>query len=893
MENNPNNNTKQTAAPNPEHAKWQKLGEEVRKISDNYRPLEGLSNKNLEAIANAEKTNPTDREFAMQEMQKRHENNEYKNHDSDVGLKEDFDNNYIGMAEGRIYVPTENYKKYRKRLENGRNVNFPANDIRRRELPHNLFDDAREIVDDILEGPELVYFYARLAYEDTYVRGLAKDDTSEPSTAEVLTNFNLDHYRWKYRKMTDTKIIDTAVKFVTHDLLRSDIEEYISNHKTSSIKNSVFDAVIRGNFLPKTIKENPEKADQFLSESHIEKNNYLKMAALIGYNKQVNKDTTEDTEAQVSITNYFDLNEFVIKMMKDPDSSYIDFAGNICIEGSTRPGESTERTRIKKNSNIGKRAYGELRKFVDEIAQNPEYEKQSADVAQKWKEQITGYAKERFDADKLFSSIDTRSISPFKFFDSNISRLREQFANLPFTHLISDEQVKEKYDAPVEVNSAKIVKDLLLEAINTGEDWQEPYMRETTRPYWDKYENWWGHYEAEVPDIRLHPATDIFESEKYKEYETKIGIDFTDPEVFDLAMDGFINVLRKKAGPESHQANWYFENIFANDPEKFEAQLAELYKLSDRGDKARITRFKKNSPAYFEYHKQAELDRLTGLIKKPEELGLPGGLEVSSYKELKDFLDNYLRRKIMKKFGKNSIEVKSFRSIDSWIIDSTRPGPKHRKASPDFFGWWKLETLNELGRSLEDSGEVDNVVFLKGVFPGENKDGTSFAERYSKANLNSDMTYCGFAFTYEGHRCAIFESLNDTAATYFFRGEANDDPREFFNNSKRDNFYNNSKVARVSHLDREHINDSINTVHKKGFLFFRTGDKQAVNYGSLDDKAMWNEYFDAEFPAYPMNIHEEPIENMPDLERYREWQNSAVQNPEDINLQLAEHYLNK
>ena len=33
--------------------------------------------------------------------------------------------------------------------------------------------------------------------------------------------------------------------------------------------------------------------------------------------------------------------------------------------------------------------------------------------------------------------------------------------------------------------------------------------------------------------------------DKYKEYEQIIGIDFTDSKIFNLAMDGFINVLLK------------------------------------------------------------------------------------------------------------------------------------------------------------------------------------------------------------------------------------------------------------------------------------------------------------------------------------------------------------
>lgn len=46
-----------------------------------------------------------------------------------------------------------------------------------------------------------------------------------------------------------------------------------------------------------------------------------------------------------------------------------------------------------------------------------------------------------------------------------------------------------------------------------------------------------------------------------------------------------------------------------------------------------------------------------------------------------------------------------------------------------------------------------------------------------------------------------------------------------------------------------------------------------------------------EYPAYPMSLLEEPAENMPDLERYKEWQNSAGQTPNNMDELLRQHYL--
>ena len=591
---------------------------------------------------------------------------------------------------------------------------------------------------------------------------------------------------------------------------------------------------MRGKFLPKTIEEKPDEANRLLEEIGMDKKSeHIVYLALNGYNAKADKDANGDTISQTNIANYFNLTEGLWNAMKSPDASNVDRDGNLIVLDEKKGYDKKSGEKIQRDTEVGKEIYQRLKNATKERLEQIKMDSEGRKLLEEAKHEAAisfqATVEESAIGDFDFSALDlgVQSISSANNIDTN--KIFKMLGDFPFKHLISDEEIKDSLGENVEVDPVKITKEALIDTLRSG-------MKDTSR----RWENRW--LKTRVPITVT--AMEVFNSENYQKNKDKIGIDFADPEVFQEAFTGLLNTMDEPNGAKSEQASWYFENILMNDPERFEKELEEQYKISDRSDKGRITKFRKeimgNSQAYFEYCRQRELDKITGIEKEAQGLNVPNFLEATTYNELKTFIDEYFRKKYVRDTDRLAIKIDTFTKRDDWRINERDDDRIKRRLTPDYFGPTKIAALLELGKSLEEGGQISNVQFLSGIFPGENKEGTTFEERYGKANFNDDMTYHGFAFDYEGHRCAIFESLNDVAATYFFRGEADDDPIEFFNNSKRENFYNNPKVTRASHLSPEHETDSINEVYKKGFLFFRTGDKKAVNYSTLGNRKTWN-----------------------------------------------------
>lgn len=886
-----------------------KLGKKLKEIvekevEENYRPLRGLSKKVLQSIANTQKAQLADREMAARELQKRKEEND-DSRNPVSSLKEDLKNNYIAIDKGRIYSPTEGYKKFRDDIKenknNSKNTGWYQGTQREPLMSldevESSFDQTTEIIDDILNkdcNPKDLSRKVEKAYVNVYRLGLAKDNVEEPMMDEVCGNLNLNlgipELAKRYiRAGKNSTLVRIATDFF-HDhqteLIKGSVSEVLKTTDLREKKQEAAEYVIkRGKFLPKTIEGKPEEADRLLEEIGVDKKSeHIVYLALNGYDAKADEGANGDTISQINIANYFNLTEGLWNAMKSPNAFIPDRNGNLIILDEKDHYDRKTGKIIQRDTEVGKELYQRLKdatnERLDQIKMDPEGRKLLEEAKQKAAINFRTSLEERIIGDFDFSALDlgVQSISSANSIDT--FKLSKMLDGFPFKHLISYKEVKGSLGENVEVDPVKITKEALMDILRSG-------TKDTTR----KMESRWSNKRESITVT----AMEVFNAENYQKNKDKIGIDFADPEVFQEAFTGLLNTMHETNGAKSEQASWYFENVFMNDPERFEEELEKQYKTSDRGDKSRITTFRNeimgNSQAYFEYCGRRELDKITGIEEDAQELNVPNFLEATTYNELKAFIDEYIRKRYARDAGRLGTKIDTFTEREDWRMNKGDGDGNRRKKTPDYFGPTKLAALLELGRSLEKGGQVGNVQFLSGVFPGENKEGTTFEERYGKANFNDDMTYHGFAFDYEGHRCAIFESLNDVAATYFFRGEADDDPIEFFNNSKRENFYNNPKVARASHLSPEHTTDSINEVHKKGFLFFRTGDNKAVNYSTLGGRKIWNEYFNAEFPAYPMSLLEEPAENRPNLERYKEWQNSAGQTPNDMDERLIRRYL--
>lgn len=247
--NSPNGET------NYQYDKWKNLGEKVKETVEDYHPLEGLSNRTLQAILDTEKANPTDREVATQELRRRQENGDYDSHNSDTSIREDFANNYIGIADGRIYAPTEEYKKFRddriKNKNNGENAKW-YKETQREPLmslaeTKSSFDQTREIIDDILNkycNPKDLGRKVGRAYINVYRLGLAKDNVEEPMVDEVCRNLNLKMH----------ELGEGYIRAGKNSRLARIATDFFRDHQTELIKDSVSEVLEKTDIREKSKK---------------------------------------------------------------------------------------------------------------------------------------------------------------------------------------------------------------------------------------------------------------------------------------------------------------------------------------------------------------------------------------------------------------------------------------------------------------------------------------------------------------------------------------------------------------------------------------------------------------------------------------------------------------
>lgn len=382
-------------------------------------------------------------------------------------------------------------------------------------------------------------------------------------------------------------------------------------------------------------------------------------------------------------------------------------------------------------------------------------------------------------------------------------------------------------------------------------------------------QNWWGRNTT-------YFVLDAFNDENLANVEQNLDLDLSSPEVFDKSISGFLNTLECVNGEYSKQANWYYENIYANNPDEFYSRMMDLKKSKDypRGLKAKITRFMKTNEAYLEYEQQRLFEKMArDAEKKQRSSAYRSIMRDASGEEINSLIRKRqieLIREI-KEAGAETIET--FKETEERQNTYYENESKEKKEAPKDFGIRKVEMLKTWKEHIEatyfaDAPDEKRPKFFVDTFPvvGMNND------KLDNVILDDELSYIGFQFEYGGNLCVIAESFNTDAGMYLFRGEPGDNFKEMFDGTKADSL-KDPRVVRVDHLNRENIEDSIDLTYQKAFLYLRTGDKNVVHYNVFGNNGRedWEEYRDIEYPAWPMNIEKEEIDPE-ELARYREWQ---------------------
>ena len=755
-------------------------------------------------------------------------------------------------------------------------------DLERRDLPKNKINIVRtqvaDLVNEYLEKRTRAienYELANRAYKRVYVGSLAEDSTDEPSrqsvqnvlyesinsSEDLRAKNRVEGYEedgWRYRKVfkyeyLSPKIAQEVLKRGQGVVLDKVIDEQIdglSSKKITSLKRSAVDqAISRGEFLPKTIVDNPEKADELLQELGIDKRkDRVTWEAIGGYQHIDNED------GRVAFAEFFDLDNRIAEMIENPgdeDIRFVRFGGDVLARRIQRGLRWTNEVIPGK---ITRTAMEKVERVQQEMTERLRTNSELAEALSKVGEEVAEASKEELIRDILRRSgsgfnfgrcLDTKSLS----LEHGQMGVIQGFVNNACTEIgaIGDcidkrsicEELVDK-DATTEVNYTEAIRAGLLGRLRAGVG--ETYAGKNTY------------------------LTDIFETKSFKENQERIGIDFTDPGVAELAFTGFLNTLGTPNGEKSEQADWYYENIFANDPVKFLSMVAAYKNSKDgkRGIKAKLTKFFNNNPqAFADKAKQEAEKRFQEELNSERHALKTSVLRDARREEIGKIVDDYKKELVTRIKNSGAEELHIFTGVRTLKGEQEETGSEDRKEIPFDFGIEKVDSMMAFADRIKEMVPGSNVQYFVESFP--QKDG--------KDTFDYDDAYMGFWFEYEGKLCLMAETLNPSGAMYLWRGGLGDNFRELFNYARFDaQRTDDPRIAYLRHLDPEHFEESLDESRQKAFMFFRTGDKDAVFYKSEGGRGKWEQRQAAEFPAWPMEVSQDVNNYQEGLAGYQAWQ---------------------
>lgn len=747
--------------------------------------------------------------------------------------------------------------------------------------------------------------YVAQAYEDVFTDKIVKDDTNSEVTKKEIENAAIDEAIKDARRsgLESNRYIERKPsweyqrdsRWVANELLNDHRYEIFSGlfdndldmpeKETQQIRHSVINTAIKsGLFMPNTTVNNPGKADAMLLNNGIEKDSTQVTAFAVDGIGEVSD------ERKKEIARYFDLNNKISAMMDNSDFVFRYKKGDrdelrvkCGIPYYKRKRELDEWAREERvlDPEITHVALDRLRNAANQVEESinnsPEYVEKVKNHTRRFEEDYVTdgifTTRNSFDFGNLLDRLNVAKIDCSDRIINHYIAGRDDSES--FSYVLSDYMSANKPKNPnleVDVDYQKAIQNGLKMRLAQG------VAKDGNR------------------DIDL---TRIFETQEYKDNQAKIGLDFTDDLIPRLAFTGFLNTIKTRNGEYSNEANWYYDNIFANDPGKF-AAFIEAFKESsnDRGTKGKLTRFgsERGNEDFYVFLQQRERDKRPDLesrhtIKRGQITGINKNTMGAILKQYEiDLLNDWEKQGYTK--------IQSTLNKKTGASSGNRPNNpttrKERETPPFDYGLEKGKALARYADFIEENIPGSDVYRFECTFKGEKKDllppnlmdqlelpKMSAQQKYVDAVLKDPDAYIGFTFAYEGKRCLIAESFGDDAAMYL----AIEDPESGFRcldlfDDAKSYARNLSNVVAVDHFDLYNFADSLDECYQKAFMFFITGDKNMVFPTKKGGRDNWQRLQSQQFPAWPMLFDNGA--QMDDLTGYQAWQEQQMKNRDEL-----------
>ena len=685
---------------------------------------------------------------------------------------------------------------------------------------------------------------AKMSAREAYSEAFGKDKMATTGDEIVEQASHLVEY-WhpnlNSRFVYDaSRVGDLIIKAKLRQDIPAVVEEMSPEDVADIKRNAAYDSLERGEFFPKTFEENPADVDAVMSELGLDKgSDKTVLSALSGYGG-------EDKAPEID---YFDLKNKLAEMInKGKDSGVACSRGVLYVKdsyGSPSISDSVSEKAMEKIRTATANVVEQLRNGGIEEAM--ELAKKRGEENEK--EKLVDMMEERgdtylaYEIENYADAKTTKTINPNKAMREVVERAISEDA---LGYFIGENAVYEAlgnlHSMEIDIDHRELIRDTLLKRIMTGQ-------RKDRRGE--------IHYDA----------TGIFDTEGFRDNQDKLGIDFNDPEMFALAFNGFMNTLKSRNGEHSKQADWYYENIFANDPGKFLAMEKAFREESDDvGAKRKITKFFKNNPQAFEDRARALLEeRLQKEINNEQHAIKSSVLQDIPKGDFKKMLDKYTAY-LLQKGNEHTTEIGSAFTGEHRRTSGKEEetGKVDRREKAFDFALDKVRCFKKYESFIEQNVADGDI----------NRFCTAFVSDMNYDRMYSaDNSFMGIEFKYGDKWCAIAESVGADGATYVFRGDNEGEYLDMFDNLRFDaRRSDDPRFIAIDHLDSEHFDDSLDLTYKKVFLFLKTGEKALRYYnafGSNNEKAKreWDKRQKEEFSAWPMGIKAEDEED----DDYKAW----------------------
>lgn len=306
-------------------------------------------------------------------------------------------------------------------------------------------------------------------------------------------------------------------------------------------------------------------------------------------------------------------------------------------------------------------------------------------------------------------------------------------------------------------------------------------------------------------------------------------------------MNGWINIVKlpndKKVmtiKTKQRETDWYFENIFKNNMEKFdEYYYGFREQCKDEKLKNLMTQLLKQSEINQAWQEEKKD------IQERELLETHDGIKMRHLS--KDEMTLIKQRVNTRLHGKTIHLVKGWTKksrFESDGIDDEGEAKQYEETSvPPSYGDYKINAIANLFEYFENNYPESNPEYAIQEFDGMNE---ATKTKLKNGILDGDYpseAYLGFTFTYNGKPCGIFDNIGDDPGSGRFAvcGEPGDDACELlFKDSKSGALYRgqaDNKTIRFNHKDPEHIDESLRKLDLRTLHWLKNGKRLNSNNG--------------------------------------------------------------